>query len=326
MPVVFDMSDPLVRQKGLAAAVTALRAGQLVAFPTETVYGLGADARQPEAVAAVYRAKGRPSFNPLIVHVANLEDASDLAVMAGDAQALAAAFWPGPLTLVLNLRHDASICEAATAGLDTVAIRVPAERVARELLQGFGGPVVGPSANRSGRVSATTADHVAADLGDSVAVILDIGPCALGIESAIVSVTGQKSELLRPGAIARSDLEQVLGAPLVNPAQRPAKVQAPGMLASHYAPRASVRLDARWVEPGEAFLGFGGDIPAHADQATAFINLSPAGDLAEAAASLFGALRKLDENADAIAVAPIPDTGLGEAINDRLRRAAAPRS
>jgi L-threonylcarbamoyladenylate synthase len=287
-------------------------------MPTETVYGLAADASNPAAVAAIFEAKGRPRFNPLIVHVPEVAAARSVAEVTPEAERLAAAFWPGPLTLVLPKRHDAPIADLATAGLATVAIRIPAHPVARSLLVAVGRPLAAPSANRSGHVSATTAAHVAADLGDRVAVILDAGPTSVGLESTIVGLAGEPT-LLRAGGISRGDIERVLGRPLA--AARPGHVEAPGMLASHYAPRAHLRLNAASLEPGEALLAFGPPIPGAAVTA----NLSVSRDLREAAANLFAALRELDAKAEAIAVMPIPDEGLGEAINDRLRRAAAPR-
>jgi L-threonylcarbamoyladenylate synthase len=300
-----------------ADAARALAAGGLVAFPTETVYGLGADATQGEAIARLYAAKGRPRFNPLIAHVHDLAAAKRLAVFDADAERLAQAFWPGPLTLVLPKAPGCPVADLATAGLDTVALRVPAHPVARELLAAFGKPIVAPSANRSGHVSATSAAHVLADLRGRVDLIVDGGACPLGIESTIVSFAGEAS-LLRPGGLAREAIETVLGRKL-QLALQSEQPQAPGMLASHYAPKARLRLNANAAEPGELLLGFGAT-PA------ATLNLSMRGDLVEAAANLFSHLRTLDaQGAKVIAVAPIPQQGLGEAINDRLQRAAAPR-
>jgi len=318
------MADPAERSAGLAAAVAVLRAGELVAIPTETVYGLAADAGQAKAVAAIYRAKQRPDFNPLIAHVASLQAAAQLAHIDDAGARLARAFWPGPLTLVLPRRADSGLCPQATAGLDTIAIRVPRTPVSRALLAAFGGPLVAPSANRSGHVSATTAAHVVADLGEAVAVILDDGRSEVGIESTIVEMSGDRPALLRKGALARRDIEAVLAGPLAEP-QAGTRVLAPGMMASHYAPRATVRLNARSVEEGEALLQFGGQMVADAGRAVATIDLSVRGDLDEAAAELFAALRDLDRCAARIAVVPIPQEGAGEAINDRLRRAAAPK-
>jgi len=303
----------------IAEAARIIRAGGLVAFPTETVYGLGADATQGQAVARIFEAKGRPRFNPLIVHVADLEAALRLAVFCEKALALARHFWPGPLSLVLPLsQHPAHrISELVTAGLDTVAIRVPAHPVASELLTAACVPVAAPSANKSGRVSPTRVEHVGEDLGGEVEMILDGGSADTGLESTIVTLA-PKPTLLRPGAIAREDIEAVLGCRLAD--FRQGKVQSPGQLLSHYAPQAALRLDAVAAFPGEALLGFGPLAPETA------LNLSRTGDLREAAANLFAYLRVLDaQQPSRIAVMPIPDGGLGEAINDRLRRASAPR-
>jgi L-threonylcarbamoyladenylate synthase len=304
----------------IADAAAALKAGGLVAFPTETVYGLGADATNARAVAGIFEAKGRPRFNPLISHIADAEDASRFAVLGREAQALAAAFWPGALTLVLKKRPDCAIADLVTAGLDTVALRVPAHPVAQALIRAAARPIAAPSANRSGHVSPTTAAHVDADLGDRVAVILDDGPCLIGVESTVVDVSGGEATLLRAGGIPRGAIESVLGSGLAlhsDDAERPA---SPGQLASHYAPQAAVRLDAARPRAGEAFLAFGPAAPVH-DGPT--FNLSPTGDLVEAAANLFAALRQLDASgATTIAAMSIPASGLGEAINDRLRRAA----
>lgn len=311
-------------EAAIEEAARLLRDGRLVAFPTETVYGLGADATNPRAVAAIFEAKGRPRFNPLIVHVASLAAAEEIAELAPLARRIGGAFWPGPLTLVLRRKPGAPICDLVTAGLDTVAIRIPDHPVARALLAATGRPLAAPSANRSGSVSATQARHVAADLGDRVALILDGGPTAHGIESTILDATGETITLLRPGAVPAEVIEAALGIPLArSPATDAARPASPGRLESHYAPKARVRLEARETRPGEALLAFG---TAPVPHAGLMINLSPSGDLMEAAANLFAALRALDATgAGTIAVMPIPDTGLGEAINDRLRRAAAPR-
>jgi L-threonylcarbamoyladenylate synthase len=301
--------------EGLDRAVHLLRAGQLVAFPTETVYGLGGDARSDLAVARIFEAKGRPRFNPLIVHVPDLATAREFAVVNAQAEAVAARFWPGPLTLVLPLR-DAGLSDLVTAGLSSVAIRVPAHPLAQALLRAFGGPLAAPSANPSGRVSPTRAAHVMEGLAGRIAAVLDGGPCAVGVESTILGLVGAP-ELLRPGGVPVEALEAVLGPlPLGGSAEKPT---APGQLPSHYAPIAPVRLMSRTWQDGEIRLGFG---PGPSD-----LNLSPAGDLVEAAANLFHMLREADRMAAGrtIAVAPIPDNGLGRAINDRLRRAAAPR-
>ncbi len=302
-----------------------IRAGALVAFPTETVYGLGADATNGRAVAAIFEAKGRPRFNPLIVHVPTLAGAEKIAVLSEAARTLADAFWPGPLTLVLKRRADAGISDLVSAGLDTLAVRVPGHPVAQALLAAADRPLAAPSANRSGRVSPTRAQHVADDLGDRVGLILDGGATVHGLESTVLDASGGDAVvLLRPGAVPRDAIEAVLGRPLADgPASDDAHPTSPGQLASHYAPNAALRLNARDVRPGEALLAFGSDVPATAG---ASINLSPTGDLIEAAAGLFAALRDLDRTGVAtIAVMPIPEHGLGEAINDRLRRAAAPR-
>lgn len=302
----------------IARAAEILRSGGLVVFPTETVYGLGADAANPRAVARIYEAKGRPQFNPLIAHVSGLTEAERHAHLHENARRLARAFWPGPFTIVARRRSESPVAELACAGLDTIALRAPSHPMARELLSAFGGPIVAPSANRSGHVSATTAQHAAEDLGDRVDLVLDGGPCQIGLESTIVAVGEDGAvALLRPGAISRGEIEAIVGP--VSSAHA-AKVQAPGMLESHYAPRARIRLDAAAPQPGEAYLAFGA--PAPAGGAT----LSASGDLVEAAANLYAALRALDATgADVIAIAPIPPHGLGEAIRDRLARAAAPR-
>jgi len=321
---ILDINDRRSRAKSLAVAAEALAAGELVGIPTETVYGLAADATNDVAVARIFAAKGRPRFNPLIVHVASLSDAEEIAVFSADARRLAEAFWPGPLTLVLPKRKTSSIAELVTAGLDTIAIRVPDHPVALDLIKALGRPIAAPSANRSGHVSPTTAAHVAADLGDAVACILDGGPCRVGLESTIVGLLGGDAVLLRPGGIKREAIEGVLGRRLAT-ADDSEAVRAPGMLASHYAPKSDVRLNVAEVRAGEALLAFGADLPKNADNAVATINLSRSGSLIEAAANLFSAFRALDVTASTIAVMPIPDTGIGEAINDRLRRAAAPR-
>jgi len=311
-------------------AARALGAGGLVAFPTETVYGLGADATHGEAVARLYDAKGRPAFNPLIAHVADAGAARALARFDQAAERLAAAFWPGPLTLVLPRRADCPVAELATAGLDTIAVRVPAHPVARAILAAFGRPVVAPSANRSGHVSPTTAQHVLADLRGRIELIVDGGATPMGLESTIVACLGEPM-LLRPGALPRAEIERI--APLADPPPAAAHSNddeaaplAPGQLASHYAPRARLRLEAVSVNAGEALLAFGPAPPDGAAQAAAALNLSARGELIEAAANLFSHLRALDAcGAAAIAVMPVPHEGLGEAINDRLQRAAAPR-
>jgi L-threonylcarbamoyladenylate synthase len=310
-------------------AVRCLKAGGLVAFPTETVYGLGADATNARAIARLYDAKGRPAFNPLIAHVTDAAAAKALARFNADAAKLAAAFWPGPLTLVLPKSNGCPVAELATAGLDSIAVRVPHHDIAQKILLAFGRPVAAPSANRSGHVSPTTAGHVLADLRGRIDLIVDGGATTVGVESTIVACLDEPM-LLRPGGVAREAIEQVLDRPLatapVEPSSEDDAPLAPGMLASHYAPHARMRLYAQRVEPGEALLAFGPALPGGAADATVTLNLSPRGDLIEAAANLFSHLRALDgAHAKAIAVMPIPHQGLGEAINDRLARAAAPR-
>jgi len=299
---------------GIARAARILRDGGLVAFPTETVYGLGADATNGQAVAAIFAAKGRPLFNPLIVHVADIEEARRHVELSPRAQALAEKFWPGALTLVLPRRKDTTLSLLVSAGLDSVALRAPSHPAAIALLKATGRPVAGPSANMSGQVTATSPAHVAESMGGKVDLILDAGSAPLGIESTVIGFDGDRPLLLRPGAIAREDIEDLVG-PLGPPGNL---IQSPGQLASHYAPRASLRLNAQEIRSGEVLLGFG-------EVKGATLNLSARGDLKEAAANLFAMLRELDRTATKIAVFPIPDTGIGEAINDRLRRAAAPR-
>jgi L-threonylcarbamoyladenylate synthase len=306
-------------QDGINDAAEILRGGGLVGFPTETVYGLGGDARNDHAVARIFAAKGRPHFNPLIVHVPDLATAQTYAMFNDQALALAAQFWPGPLTMVLPLRHDAGLSPLVTAGLDSVAIRVPAHPLARALLRAFGGPLAAPSANPSGRISPTRADHVLAGLSGRIEAVLNAGACDVGVESTIIGLVGAPA-LLRPGGVPVEALEAALAMPLASggSAEKP---NAPGQLASHYAPAAGVRLNATAPRTGEVWVGFGPDC------AGAALSLSPTGDLVAAAAALFHTLRLADEMAQSagIAFAPIPETGLGRAINDRLRRAAAPR-
>jgi len=312
-------------EESIARAAALLRAGKLVAFPTETVYGLGADATNDRAVASIFETKGRPTFNPLIVHVPGRDEAASHARFTPEADALARAFWPGGLTLVLPRRASTPASLLVSAGLDTVALRAPAHPVARALLLATGRPVAAPSANASGEVSPTRAAHVMASLGgrEALALVLDGGPCPLGIESTVVGFPESGAPtLLRPGAVAREEIERVLGRKLAeaDAASGEAGRSSPGQLQSHYAPRSPLRLDAVAAREGELLLGFG-------PSAEASVNLSPSGDLAEAAANLFAMLRSLDARANGrtIAVMPIPERGLGEAINDRLRRAAAPR-
>lgn len=311
------------------AAARCLEDGGLVAFPTETVYGLGADATNAHAVARLYEAKGRPSFNPLIAHVGDLHAAKRIARFDERSLRLAEAFWPGPLTLVLPKAPGCPVSELATAGLETIAVRVPAHPVAQDILRAFGKPVVAPSANISGHVSPTTAAHVFGDLAGRIDLIVDGGAVPVGVESTIVGCF-ETPMLLRPGGLPREDIERVLGEKLARMPEETsaneAQPLAPGMLASHYAPRTPVRLHARQLEAGEALLAFGPHTIPGADSASV-MNLSEAGDLVEAAANLFGYLRELDAGGSrTIAVMAIPDEGLGEAINDRLRRAAVPRS
>jgi L-threonylcarbamoyladenylate synthase len=312
----------------VAAAARCLAAGGLLAFPTETVYGLGADACNGEAIARLYEAKGRPAFNPLICHVQDLPAAARLGVLDAAAARLAQALWPGPLTLVVRKRPDCPVAELATAGLPTLALRVPDHPIARAVLTEFGRPVVAPSANRSGHVSPTTAAHVRADLGGRIDLIIDGGPTSVGVESTIVACL-DRPLLLRPGGVPRAEIERVLGHALaeVPDATLEAAPMAPGQLASHYAPHAALRLKAAGVHPGEALLAFGPVLPPGAAGAARVLNLSARGDLIEAAANLFSHLRALDApDVTMIAVMPVPHHGLGEAINDRLQRAQAPRA
>jgi len=316
MPVVSATEETL------AEAAQALARGEIVAFPTETVYGLGANARDAHAVAKVFAAKERPRFNPLIVHVPDVAAAEDYAVFEAKARKLAKAFWPGPLSLVLPKRAGSGIADLVTAGLDTIALRAPKHTIAQKLLAAAKLPIAAPSANRSGRVSPTMASHVAAELNDIPAMILDGGPCLHGIESTVVGVAGGAPILLRLGAVPRDAIEAVLGQ-AVPLAEQDSAIASPGQLERHYAPLTPLRLEATDVREGEALLAFGPDAP---HGAIVSLNLSTSGDLEEAAANLFASLRRLDEcGANAIAVMPIPERGLGEAINDRLRRAAKAR-
>lgn len=302
-------------------AAQALCNGELVAFPTETVYGLGADATSAEAVARLYAAKGRPRFNPLISHLADPDAVHELAETDERAELLAETLWPGALTLVLPRRPGGAVCDLACAGLDSIAIRMPAHPVARALIAAAGRPIVAPSANRSGSVSATAVSHVMDDLGGLIRFIVAGGRPEAGIESTIIDLTGQHARLLRPGGIPRADIERLIG-PLNGGDDTPVAPRSPGRLASHYAPRARMRLNAAAPDEGEAYLAFGPELRS----SDSICNLSEKGDLVQAAANLYAMLRALDETgAEAIAVAPIPAEGLGEAINDRLARAAAPR-
>ena len=307
--MILEATDDAIKM-----AAEALRAGKLVGVPTETVYGLAANALDEKAVLGIYEAKGRPRFNPLIVHVADSDAAKRYAHVSEDAEKLMAAFWPGPLTLVLPKRDDAGLSDIVTAGLDTVALRSPAHPIAQQLLHKIDFPIAAPSANPSGGISPTTADHVMEGLGDKLALILDGGLCEAGIESTIIGLADGKAQLLRPGVVTRSAIESVLGAPVENYA---GGINAPGQLKSHYAPNAALRLDVEEPLFDEFFIGF--------DNLWGDLNLSPSGDLSEASRNLFWMLREADKSSHAIAIAPIPDLGLGEAINDRLQRAAAPK-
>lgn len=301
-------------------AAQLIRAGRLVAFPTETVYGLGADATNDRAVAAIFAAKGRPAFNPLIAHVLDAVEARRHVVWTDTAERLAASFWPGPLTLVLPRIEGCRLSLLASAGLDTAAVRAPSHPIARDLIAASGVPIAAPSANRSGAISPTRPEHVVESLGDAVDLVIDGGPCDVGLESTVLDLTTPKPTLLRPGGTTREAIEAVIGAIEAGPAIGVAgTLHSPGQLESHYAPCAAVRLNATKAEAGETMLGFGPIAGA--------LNLSPHGDLVEAAANLFAMLRQLDAlGTSAIAVATIPEEGLGIAINDRLRRAAAPRA
>ncbi|KPF65859.1 translation factor Sua5 [Bosea sp. AAP35] len=311
--------------QGIARAAELLRQGKLVALPTETVYGLAADATSGAAVAGIYGAKERPSFNPLIAHLPDLAAARRQGLFDANALALAKAFWPGPLTLVVPVSSACEVSELARAGLASVALRVPSHPIAHAVLQAAGRPIAAPSANRSGRVSATSAAHVLEDLDGRIDAVLDGGPTEVGVESTIIACLDGAPRLLRPGGVPRAAIEGVIGRPLVLAGEAGMAPISPGLLASHYAPAARIRLEAQEPRPGEAWLGFGPD-GSDGPPTGPHLNLSPGGDLTVAAANLFGHLRALDTLRPAvIAIAPIPTHGLGEAINDRLRRAAAPR-
>ena len=320
----FDHTKILpANDEAIARAAELLRKGSLVAIPTETVYGLGADATNDKAVAAIFAAKGRPQFNPLIVHTPSFEAARNYVDFCDTATNLAKHFWPGALTLVLPRKENCGLSLLVSAGLETVAVRVPAGSVAREILTKANVPVAAPSANRSGTISPTTAAHVLQSLGDAVDLIVDAGPCDLGLESTIVGFIKGQPVLLRPGALSAEAIEDVIGCALQRHLHAETVPQSPGQLLSHYAPRAQVRLNVVDVQGHEALLGFGPHMPATSVMS---INLSEAGDLNQAAARLFSALHELDRSGvNVIAVMPIPHDGLGEAINDRLERAAAPR-
>jgi L-threonylcarbamoyladenylate synthase len=312
----------IASEDAIGRAAALLCTGELVAFPTETVYGLGGDASDEAAVARIFAAKGRPRFNPLIVHVPGLTEAEALAAFDERARLAAGRFWPGPLSLVLPRRPECGLSLLASAGFETVALRAPAHPVAQALLRAAGRPIAAPSANRSGRVSPTTAVHVATELDDQVALILDDGPCPVGVESTVLDLTGPTPALLRAGGVTLEELRGVFG-DIEIPAAGENTPRAPGRLPSHYAPGLAVRLDAVDARPGEALLAFGPEAPAGFAEV---LFLSRSADLAEAAANLFAMLRRLDRpEFSGIAVLPIPEVGLGRAINDRLRRAAAPK-
>jgi len=318
--IPLDHGDQALKM-ALDDAARILQDGGTVAFPTETVYGLGADATSAEAVARIYAAKGRPAFNPLITHVANLDAAKAQGVFSKEAEALAKAFWPGPLTLVLPLAATSTVCGLTRAGLDSLALRIPGHDIARALIEAAGRPLAAPSANRSGHMSPVTAAHVFADLDGRIDMILDGGSTPVGLESTIIACLDDQPRLLRPGGITREEIEAVLGRQL-KAEPRSGNLIAPGMMASHYAPHAHVRLNAAARDAAEAGLDFGGTFTPSPE----VLDLSPKGDLIQAAAHLFDYLHQLDQmGKQTIAVAPIPHHGLGEAINDRLARAAAPR-
>jgi len=310
----------------IARAAEALRGGRLVGLPTETVYGLAGDATADRAVATIFAAKDRPQFNPLIVHVAETAEARLLVAFDSRAERLAARFWPGPLTLVLPRRPDSGVSLLCSAGLDSLAIRLPAHQVARAVIRAAGRPLAAPSANPSGRLSPTTAAHVAEGLGDRVALVIDGGPCPIGVESTVLDLTGADPVLLRPGGVPEEDIAALIGTlagARIALSSSGSPLKSPGMLESHYAPALPLRLNARDAAPDEALLAFGPNVPRGAH---ATLNLSPSGDVEEAAAHLFDYLRRLDASgASAIAAMDVPERGLGRAINDRLRRAAAPR-
>ncbi|MBS8272131.1 threonylcarbamoyl-AMP synthase [Thalassospira tepidiphila] len=312
----------------LSQAAAKLRAGELVAFPTETVYGLGADATNADAVAGIYAAKKRPSFNPLISHFPDRDSAAKHAKFDARADKLAEAFWPGALTLVLPRKTDSDVCDLVTAGLPSIAVRVPAHPMARELLRAVGRPVAAPSANRSGKISPTTAGHVAGSLGDAIGMILDGGPCGVGLESTVIDLTTDRVVMLRPGGVTADQVSELLGTDVVMAESDDTAPKSPGMLTSHYAPGLPVRLEATNADPAkhghEVLLGFG---DCNTKGFDAVLWLSKTGDDIEAAANLFAKLHEADQSHFAgIAIAPIPDHGLGIAINDRLKRAAAPRA
>ena len=322
--IVRETTRLVADQRGLEEAAARLREGQLVAFPTETVYGLGADATNPQAIAALYAAKGRPQFNPLIAHIADHAQALREGHFNHIAQQLAEAFWPGPLTLVVPRAENGTVCDLNCAGLGSVGLRLPSHPIARALIEKTGRPVAAPSANRSGHISPTEADHVWADLNGRIDALIEAYASPVGVESTIIACLGEEPRLLRHGGVTLEDIVEKTGLRLTN--GEGGAIIAPGMMESHYAPDARVKLNAAAVAPDEAVLLFGPHSPAGSEHAKARLNLSPRGDLTEAAAHLYDYLRRLDRTgATGIAVAPIPDHGLGAAINDRLRRAAAPR-
>lgn len=315
----------LDRVRALERAVDVLGRGRPIALPTETVYGLAADATRADAIASIYEVKGRPRFNPLISHVSDMEMAARHGLFDPVSRRLAEAFWPGPLTLVVTRAPGGDVHALATAGLDTLGLRMPAG-FAREVIAAYGKPLAAPSANTSGRISPTTAAHVADDLGSAIDLILDAGPAGIGLESTIVKVENGRLRLLRPGGLEAADIEAVAGQRLLRQDSAGATLEAPGMLASHYAPGAAVRLDATDVRPGEALIRFGGVRLAGEEDALIVLDLSPSGNLREAAAHLFSYMKQADATgARTIAFSAIPSEGLGEAIRDRLERAAAPR-
>ncbi len=315
----------LDRAGALARAVDVLGRGRPIALPTETVYGLAADATRADAIASIYEVKGRPRFNPLISHVSDMEMAARHGLFDPISRRLAEAFWPGPLTLVVARAPDSAVHALATAGLETLGLRMPAG-FAREVISAFGKPLAAPSANTSGRISPTTAAHVADDLGSAIDLILDAGPAGIGLESTIVKVENGQLRLLRPGGLEAADIEAIVGQRLLRQDSAGATLEAPGMLASHYAPGAAVRLDATEVRPGEALIRFGGAALPGEEKAAIVLDLSPTGNLQEAATNLFSYMKQADATgARTIAFSAIPDEGLGEAIRDRLERAAAPR-
>ncbi len=316
------MAEILPANKALEPALALLRAGDVVAIPTETVYGLAGDATNGAAVARIYEAKGRPHFNPLIAHVSDMEMAERIGRFDPLSRRLAETFWPGPLTLVVPLKPDAGIHPLVTAGLDTIALRMP-RGFGAKLITALGSPLAAPSANTSGRISSTSAEAVAADLGTCIRLVVDDGATPVGLESTILKVEDGKVRLLRPGGVTAAEIEAATG---MRPERGAKGIEAPGMMLSHYAPTAGMRLAVNEVRAGEALLAFGPQRVKGADRAATTLNLSPSGDLREAATNLFSFMQELDRSGAAtIAVEPIPAEGLGEAINDRLARAAAPR-